>query len=274
MAAPSPASSSSRANRWTAATPSSSRGSHGRTARPPGLRPGRKGGAGNRRPALRPGNGGDAGHGFPPFPGRSGAAVARPHGLRAGLPALCWHGRIWDTPTVDEFAHLPAGYDSLRTGRFELFPLNPPLVKVLCALPLTLVGPEIDTAAPVVNTGWYPWVFATEFMQRNRARFGLIFRLGRLPVVALGLLAGLLVWRWTRELHGEEAGLVALLLFAFCPSVIAHAHLATVDVGFSALLLAALYAFYRYTLRPAWPALLLAAAALGAAELAKFPAGL
>jgi hypothetical protein len=233
------------------------------------VRPGRRGAHPDERAAPETGA-------QPSDPGITAPSRRRPRRaaalLLAGFAALCWHGIIWDTPTVDEFAHLPAGYDYLRTGRFELFPLNPPLVKVLCALPLTLIGPDIDTAAPVVNTGWYPWVFATDFMQRNRARFDLVFRLGRLPVVALGLLAGLLVWRWTRELHGEEAGLVALLLFAFCPAVIAHAHLATVDVGFSALLLAALYTFHRYTLRPAWPALLLAAAALGAAELAKFTA--
>jgi hypothetical protein len=192
--------------------------------------------------------------------------------LLAGFAALCWHGLAWDTPTVDEFAHLPAGYHYLRTGSFDLFPLNPPLVKVLCALPLLLAAPDIDTSRPVLNTGWYPWAFGTDFMQRNRARYDRLFLLGRLPVVALGLLAGLLVFRWTRELHGEEAGLVVLLLFAFCPSIIAHAHLATVDMGLAALVLAALYAFYRYTRRPSWRALLLAAAALGAAELTKFTA--
>ena len=72
---------------------------------------------------------------------RRGAAPAL---LLAGFAALCWHGMSWDTPTVDEFAHLPAGYHYLRTGRFELFPLNPPLVKVLCA-----VGDEVEAGQPL-----------------------------------------------------------------------------------------------------------------------------
>ena len=56
------------------------------------------------------------------------AAVAL---LLAVFAILCLQGALRDSPTVDEFAHLPAGYWTLETGRFDLFPLNPPLVKVL-----------------------------------------------------------------------------------------------------------------------------------------------
>src|SRR6185436_3663186 len=112
---------------------------------------------------------------------------------------------------------------SLQTGRFDLFPLNPPLVKVLSALPLLALDPAIDTASPVAHTGWFPWVFGTDFMERNRPVYDRIFLLGRLPVVALGMLLGWVAFLWARELYGDEAGLVALFLLAFCPSLIAHA---------------------------------------------------
>jgi hypothetical protein len=192
--------------------------------------------------------------------------------LLLAFVALCCDGLRSDTPTVDEFAHLPAGYHYLQTGRFELFPLNPPLVKLLCALPLLLVSPDIDRAARIVNTGWYPWVFGTDFMQRNRSAYDLLFLLGRLPVVALGVLAGALVFRWARELYGDGGGLLALLLFSCCPSLIAHAHLATPDFGAAAAMLAALYCAWRALRAPGGGSLALAALALGAAQLSKFTA--
>jgi hypothetical protein len=192
--------------------------------------------------------------------------------LLAAFAALCAHGLRWDSPTVDEFAHLPAGYYYLKTGNFELYDLNPPLPRVLSALPLLAVAPSIDTGAQLRDDGWYPWVFATDFMRRNRERFELIFLLGRLPVVVLGGLLLLLVWRWARRLYGEAAGLVALAGCAFCPSLIAHAHLATTDVAFALAVAGALYLAQRWIERPRLPALVAAGAALGLAQLTKFSA--
>ncbi len=192
--------------------------------------------------------------------------------LLGAFALLCAHGLAWDTPTVDEFAHLPAGYYYLKTGDFNLFALNPPLVKLLSALPLLALHPALDPHPRIQHTGWYPWVFGTDFMERNRANYDGIFLFGRLPIVALGLLGGWLTWRWARDLHGSRAGLVALTLYAFCPSLVAHAHLATVDVGAAALTVAALYAFDRWLRRPTAGRLALAGLLLGLAQLSKFTA--
>lgn len=203
-----------------------------------------------------------------------GPAGARAAGLLllAAFAALCAHGLRWDSPTVDEFAHLPAGYYYLQTGNFELYNLNPPLPRLLSALPLLALAPAIDTGARLRDDGWYPWVFATDFMRRNRGRFELIFLLGRLPVVALGVSLLALVWHWARRLYGEAAGLVALAGCAFCPSLIAHAHLATTDVAFALAAAGALYLAQRWLERPRLPLLLAAGAALGLAQLTKFSA--
>ncbi|MFL6293045.1 MAG: glycosyltransferase family 39 protein [Thermoanaerobaculia bacterium] len=192
--------------------------------------------------------------------------------LLAVFAILCVHGLLWDTPTVDEIAYLPSGWYTLHTGKLDLFPLCPPLVKILSALPLLSLNPRLDPAARIENSGWYPWIYGTDFMERNRAGYDRIFLLGRLPVLVLGLLTCWLVFRWARELYGDEAGLVALFLAVFFPSLIAHAHLATVDVGLCFFFLLALYLFWRFVQRPA-PALLAACGlALGLAQLSKFTA--
>jgi len=85
-------------------------------------------------------------------------------------------------------------------------------------------------------------------------------------------LGGLLVYRWARDLHGPGAGLAALALYVFCPSIVAHSHLATVDVGAATLTVAALYTFDRWLRRPGPGALALCGVALGLAQLAKFTA--
>ncbi|MES1245031.1 MAG: glycosyltransferase family 39 protein [Acidobacteriota bacterium] len=197
--------------------------------------------------------------------------------LAAGLllvlfAILCVHGLRWDTPTVDEFAHLPSGYYTLTTGRFDLFPLNPPLVKVLSAIPLLALQPSLDPEARIENTGWYPWVYGTGFMERNRPIYDRIFLFGRLPVVVLGILLGWLVFLWSRELYGEEAGLVSLFLTVFFPSLIAHAHLATVDVGSAFFFVLALHLFQRFVRNPTRASLLFCGLALGLAQLSKFTA--
>ena len=128
--------------------------------------------------------------------------------LLGAFAILCMHGLVWDTPTVDEFTHLPAGYFYLKTGDFGLAARNPPLVKVLAALPLLALQPEINTLKPARESPWYPWVMGTDFMERNRAIYTRLFLLGRLPIVLLGLLMGVLVHHWARELYGDEGGLV------------------------------------------------------------------
>ena len=44
--------------------------------------------------------------------------------------------------TMDEVAHLPAGYSYVVTRDFRMNPEHPPLVKVLAALPLLALHPK------------------------------------------------------------------------------------------------------------------------------------
>ena len=65
-------------------------------------------------------------------------------------------------------------------------------------------------------------------------------RAGEIPFF---ILACLMVWFWTRRLHGDLAAAAAVLLFTNLPPVLAHAGLATTDIALCGTLMAALYAF-------------------------------
>src|SRR4051794_39400286 len=61
--------------------------------------------------------------------------------IHAGL--LAW-GAYQHSPTIDEVGHLPAGLYHWQTGRFELYRVNPPLVRLIATWPLSLRAPSID----------------------------------------------------------------------------------------------------------------------------------
>lgn len=68
---------------------------------------------------------------------------------------------------------------------------------------------------------------------------------GRMPVLALGLLLGVLIFCWGWELFGPAGGLFALTLFCFDPNFIAHSGLVTTDVGVTLFVFGAVYCLWR-----------------------------
>ncbi len=173
--------------------------------------------------------------------------------------------------TSDETTHLPSGYTYLETGTFRLNPQHPPLVKLLAALPLLFLHPRLD----LQDAAWASeppneWKFGQSFLYGNDADRLLFW--GRLPLVLLTLLLGLHVWLWARELFGEAAGLAALVLFAFCPTLIAHGHLVTMDVPLATFSTMSFYWLRAWLLRGGPLRLVAAAACQGLALAAKFSA--
>lgn len=159
-----------------------------------------------------------------------------------------------NTPTPDEFVYVPAGLYHLRTGDLSFDPTNPPLLKMLMAVPLAAMDLklDLDPAKRDNSSGWGPWIFGTSFMNLNRERYVEAFFAARLVVIAIGALLAFLVYLRARELLSPAAALATLLLFATMPTVVAHSAVATLDVGVSALMFAGLVAATRFARTKAW----------------------
>lgn len=171
----------------------------------------------------------------------------------------------------DETSHLPAGYTYLATGDFRLNPQHPPLAKLLAAVPLLALRPKLDLDEKTwTSTPPDEWNFGRRFLYTNDADRLLFW--GRLPIVGLGLLLGVYTWLTARDLFGEAAGAMAALLFAFCPTIVAHAHLVTMDVGLAAFAAASTYHLRTYAVSGRRAHLLISAAAMGLALATKFSA--
>ena len=164
--------------------------------------------------------------------------------------------------TFDEDNHIFAGYMMHKTGDYGLNPEHPPLVKLLATVPLLgqnlwtppLQGRDFKTEA---------YLDGRDFLARNDGSGQrLVFRM-RLTAGLLALALSLVVFLAGQEWFGTGAGLIALLLLAFDPNILANSALVTTDIGVSLFFLLGIYAFYRYVKDPTLLRLLLAGIAAG-----------
>lgn len=168
--------------------------------------------------------------------------------------------------TVDEAAHLYAGYEHWRAHDFGVNPEHPPLVKMVAALPL--LGMTLHEPHPP-----NPLFLAEEYMGGGQllAMNGgeALLQRARTAVVVFSLFAALLVFLAGREMFGALQGLLAMGLFCFEPTVLAHGALVTTDMGVAAMVFATVYAFWRYVRAPGWERLLIVGVAFGLALVSK-----
>ena len=96
-----------------------------------------------------------------------------------------------------------------------------------------------------------------------------VFR-GRYVTIAASVALGALVHTFAVRLYGARAGLLALFLFAFSPTAIAHGRLVTTDTFAALGVTGAIYAFWRYARKGEGRWRCAAALVTGLAQLAKY----
>jgi hypothetical protein len=174
--------------------------------------------------------------------------------------------------TMDELAHLPAGYSYLTQQDMRINPEHPPLMKDLAGFPLLFIK---GINFPYDSKAWAQdvngqWDFGNRLLFNNNNPADEMIFWGRIPMIMILMLLGLYVFRWSRELFGNKAALIALFLFSFSPTFIAHGRLVTTDVAAAAGAFIATYYFVRFLKSSSKDNLLKAGVAFGIAELLKF----
>ncbi len=130
--------------------------------------------------------------------------------------------------TSDEPGHFVSGLQYLTQHRYDLDRQHPPLTRIPIALLPYLSGTR-PQGKPNFQTEGQAVLLSESHPQLTVWRM----RLGNLPFFLLG--CGVL-FVWTRRYFGAACALLAVVCFTFIPTVLAHAGLATTDMGLAACL--------------------------------------
>jgi 4-amino-4-deoxy-L-arabinose transferase-like glycosyltransferase len=184
---------------------------------------------------------------------------------------LLAHSAWVHSPTHNEPGHLVGGLYFWEYGRFDVFRVNPPLVRITAALPVEWLNPVFDWSAyrSGVNARCDTALGADFFKANGRRAFALL-AVARMACIPFSLLGGWVAWAWARQLYGPRAAFLAALLWAAHPMILGHAAVIATDLASASFSLAAGYAFWIWLRSGDWPAAIIAGITLGLALLTKF----
>ncbi len=193
-----------------------------------------------------------------------------------------------DAPTFDEQGFLVRGLAYLRgetNGGNRHMRVGHPLG--LNALNAALLVNDPTVNLPSNDPSWQETSFhrpAELFLWEIGNDVAHVMFLARVPTLWLGLLLAAVAGRWAAEMTRRRrhertastspavAGLVALILIAFDPNILAHTRLATTDLGLTAAAALACFTLWCFGRRPTWRGAALAGVALGLLLNTKFTA--
>jgi len=137
---------------------------------------------------------------------------------------------VQKSATFDEMVHISSGYVALTQDDYRVDHFHPPLWRMILALPL------LFDDAIVVNTegkAWTEesyWFWCHRFFFEDNDAQGLL-RPARLINLVSAIALGWFLFFWCTQLFGWRLGALVLGLYALEPTIMAHARLATTDLG-------------------------------------------
>jgi hypothetical protein len=175
-------------------------------------------------------------------------------------------------PTFDEGVHLTAGYSYWMTGDFRLNAEDPPLLKLLWALPAVLGSapqyPELDTSVPINH--WQVadrWIYGSGISPRS------LIDPARRVNLALGCCTIVLVGWWAFRFWGSLVAALAASAFAAAdPNLLAFSCVLSTDLGLAFFSMLTCYFIWEYVATPTRGLLLATGISLGLMLAAKFSA--
>lgn len=182
---------------------------------------------------------------------------------------LALEAAILKAPTADEGMHLLRGQALRQTEELALqgqhTPLSHWLIGTFFFTESTLPDVESLPSWPLLE----PEPLVQEFLWKSGVDVTRALFLGRLSIIYIGLLMGAILANWAKRRAGALGQIMAVILFAFSPNLLASTALATTDLVATATFITALFLLWLYWRNPSFWRWLLAAIALGLALSAK-----
>jgi 4-amino-4-deoxy-L-arabinose transferase-like glycosyltransferase len=165
--------------------------------------------------------------------------------------AVVWFwGCAWtaskDLPAVaDEIAHVTGGESYWRHGINHLQPENGYLAMHWATLPLRLHPPVFPAVPSDLPGASAMIVIGHRLFYESGNDAAAMLSAGRAMMALVGAALVVLIWWWARRLWGPAGGLLAVLLAAFCPTLLAQSGLVMSDVTLSLFFLLTVTLWWR-----------------------------
>ncbi|MGA3128949.1 MAG: phospholipid carrier-dependent glycosyltransferase [Candidatus Korobacteraceae bacterium] len=188
--------------------------------------------------------------------------------LAVAMLAQLWTSVVQLSITSDEVDHLHAAYRYWQCNDFGWNPEHPPLVKIVAGLPLQFmhINDPFPHACGAQNSKVIDFLAGHQFTFANPES---MLTAARFAVSLFSIVLLLTTWFFTRKMFGSTTAMIAGVLVAFEPTILAHGALVTTDIAASAGILLTLYALYCYITGPNTTRILALGLALGFALCAK-----
>ncbi|HTC34135.1 MAG TPA: glycosyltransferase family 39 protein [Bryobacteraceae bacterium] len=166
--------------------------------------------------------------------------------------------------TSDEPAHIACGMQWLDQGIYQYEAQHPPLTRVMVALGPYLSGARSNHQQDMTIEG--------NTLLYGDGHYDLRLALSRAGNLPFFWLACWMVFLWGRRILDTAGAVLSVLIFTMTPTVLAHAGLATTDIGVTACFAAATYASVRFLEQPDLKRTVWLGVAMGLMVITKFSA--
>ncbi|MGB7343267.1 MAG: glycosyltransferase family 39 protein [Pirellulaceae bacterium] len=152
----------------------------------------------------------------------------------------------WRTgPGWDEWAHLPSGLYTLQYGDFHPYRVNPPLARLIAAVPVALVGGGIDEIPISHATGHRSeWSLMVAYVHQEGVDIFKWMSVARMALIPIAMFGTWLMWRIGFHFGGSVAGLIAATLWVFSPTILTFGATIAPDVSAAVFGLWVSWCFY------------------------------
>ncbi len=186
--------------------------------------------------------------------------------LASGL--LMFSSAQQESATYDEAGRIAGGYSIVKFQDGRLW-WETPLVKTLSAIPLLIIQPNFSRHPTIWSALPDMWLMGGHFFYKLGNDPEIMLTLARTaPIIITIILLSCIYW-WSKKIMGAGWALLALVLLAFSPTILAHGHYVVNDVPGTLGVLITIIAYTYYLNNPTTKNLALSGLALGIAEISK-----
>jgi 4-amino-4-deoxy-L-arabinose transferase-like glycosyltransferase len=186
---------------------------------------------------------------------------------------------VQESATWDETPYFGIGTYLLQTGKWDIYGsiFHPPLPYYLSSIPLLFFPIDKNLWKHVPAQEKDPFYRARADTIRGQALLSspenqgdILLTLSRLMMVFVAIFLGWFVYLWAYKLYGSSGAISAIILYTFCPNILANARLVTPDIVITAFSFITLYFFWKLLKNGRIIDAVLGGIALGLALLSKF----